>query len=127
MVTRPGEIVVAVEVHSQINRLEQQLRWAASKAQSLPSCDAWSVFAAGRASAPISALLVLRITRATRELAIHFEATLAASYPARSADAIAALRDPHAPWPGAAVIWADVTPDSASLRERPRRGVQLGR
>ena len=64
--------VIATEVHSQVRRLEQQLGWARMKAESLPSADFWRF-----ADSPtVGQLLVIRSTRATRELARRFEATL---------------------------------------------------
>ena len=124
---RPGEIVVAVEVHSEIRRLEQQLCWAAERAAALPSCEAWSMLSGGEPNVPMSRLLVLRSTHATRELARQFEATLQASYPGRTADARAAMSDPRAPWPGPAIVWADAGASGARLLDGPPRGVQLGR
>jgi transcriptional regulator with XRE-family HTH domain len=127
VLARPGETIVAVEVHSQIPRLEQQLRWSASKAQSLPSCEAWSMLTASEPAVAVSRLLVLRSTRTNREIAIQYESTLRAAYPARTADAVAALSDPGEPWPGDAVIWADVASAGTRLLSRPPRGVLLGR
>ena len=91
---QPAE-VVATEVHSQVRRLEQQLGWARMKAESLPSADFWRF-----ADSPtVGQLLVIRSTRATRELARRFEATLRAAYPAPAADALP--RWPATgPWPG---------------------------
>ena len=83
VLARPGDIVVAVEVHSEIRRLEQQLRWPAEKAAALPSCEAWSMLSGGEPNVPMSRLLVLRSTHATRELARQFEATFPASHPAQ--------------------------------------------
>ena len=124
---RPGEVVVATEIHSEVRRLEQQLRWAAQKAESLPSCDAWSMLSGGDAATPVSRLLVLRSTRANRELARQFEATLQAAFPSRAVDAVAALGDPRTPWPGAAIIWADVIGGVARILDGPPRSVRLGR
>ena len=118
---QPAE-VIATEVHSQVRRLEQQLGWARMKADSLPSADFWRF-----ADSPtVGQLLVVRSTRATRELARRFEATLRAAYPAPVADAIAALAG-TGPWPGNALLWADVTGDTARILDRPPRGVMLGR
>jgi transcriptional regulator with XRE-family HTH domain len=81
-------IVVATEVQSEIRRLEQQIRWSHEKAESLPSADFWR-FVDGEPR--IDQLLVLRSTRATRELATRFAATLAVAYPAPAIEAFRAL------------------------------------
>ena len=114
--------VIATEVHSQVRRLEQQLGWARMKADSLPSADFWRF-----ADSPtVGHLLVVRSTRATRELARRFEATLRAAYPASVADAFAALAG-RARWPGSALLWADVAGEAVRVLDRPPRGVMLGR
>ena len=126
VLARPGSPVVAVEIHSQLRRLEQQVRWAADKAEALPSAAAWTFLEADAASTSISRLLVLRSTRATRELARTFEQTLRAAYPARTSDAVRCLREPDVAWPGAAIIWADVAAGSTRILDGPPRGVSLG-
>ena len=117
-------VIVATEVQSRIDRLEQQIRWAQDKAQSLPSADLWR-FLAGTPT--ISRLLVLRSTVANRELARRFRGTLEAVYPATCADIYAALMVGHRPWPGAGILWADVHGDTVRVLDRPLRGVDLGR
>jgi hypothetical protein len=77
-------------------------------------------------TATVSRLLLLRSTAATRNVAKAYESTLTAAFPARSADAIAALRG-DAAWPGAAIIWARVVGGRAEILERPPRGIRLGR
>jgi transcriptional regulator with XRE-family HTH domain len=110
----PGERrVLAVEVESDLRRIEQQVRWAQMKAESLPSWDRWPV-----EGAEISRLLVVRRTRATRQIATEFARQLAVAYPAHPEDAIAALVG-TAPWPGAAMVWAQIEP--ARLRFLPTR------
>jgi transcriptional regulator with XRE-family HTH domain len=120
----PGAaVVVATEVHSQIRRLEQQLGWARLKAESLPSADLWARL---EREPTVGQLLVIRSTRATRELARSFESTLRAAFPARAADVFAAVaRDGE--WPGHGLLWADVTRDAVRILDRPPRGVMLGR
>ncbi len=121
-------VVVATEAQSDIRRLEQQLRWAQDKADSLPSSTVWPTLAPGDAPPPrISQLLLLRSTQATRELARTFEATLASAYPARSADVHRALTTATGPWPGAGILWVVVEGGPARLLDRPPRGVRLGR
>ena len=47
VLARPNEgTVVAVEVHSQIRRLEQLLRWSNLKRESLPTAELWPYLAA---------------------------------------------------------------------------------
>jgi transcriptional regulator with XRE-family HTH domain len=116
---------VASEIESRIDRLEQEIRWAAQKCDALPSSDVWR-FASDEPPPCVSRLLVLRVTRATRELAVAFGEVLAVAYPARAGDAYDALCG-GTPWPGAAVLWADVDAGRARLRDRPPRGVQVGR
>jgi hypothetical protein len=92
------------------------------KAESLPSADFWRF-----ADSPtVGQLLVIRSTRATRELARRFEATLRAAYSASVADTFGALAG-TGPWPGNALLWADVTGDAVRILDRPPRGVMLGR
>ncbi|HET7169071.1 MAG TPA: helix-turn-helix transcriptional regulator [Candidatus Limnocylindrales bacterium] len=116
-------LAIAAEVHSRIDRLEQQLRWAQDKAQSLPSSNVWR-FIDG--DPEISRLLVLRSTAAARDLARRFGATLTAAYPSAASDAYAALTS-DAAWPGASILWASVTGDAVRILDRPPRGVSVGR
>jgi hypothetical protein len=61
--------VITTELHSELRRLEQQIRWAQDKAVSLPSADAWTFLTQGSGNAEVSRLLVLRSTRTARDLA----------------------------------------------------------
>ena len=115
--------IVATEVQTRIDRLEQQLRWAQDKASSLPSADLWPYLDGDRA---ISRMLILRSTATNRELARRFEATLRAAYPARAEDVFASLTSGTA-WPGPGILWADVTGDVVRILDRPPRGVPVGR
>jgi transcriptional regulator with XRE-family HTH domain len=117
-------VIVATEVQSRMDRLEQQVRWAQDKAQSLPSAELWRFLPSAPA---ISRLLVLRSTTATRDLARRFRATLESAYPARAADVHRALVAGVAPWPGAGILWADVHGEVVRILDRPPRGVDLGR
>jgi transcriptional regulator with XRE-family HTH domain len=120
---RPPTLVVT-EIQSRIDRLEQQLRWFQAKTDAIRSSD----LAAGFESEPVvHRLLVLRSTVATRELANAFAATLAAAYPARASDAVAALASGDLTWPGSAIIWADLRSGVARVMSGPPRGVALGR
>jgi transcriptional regulator with XRE-family HTH domain len=111
---RSARIVLAIEVQSQLRRLEQQLRWLNEKAEALPSADFWRFVD----SPPIvNRLLVLRSTKVNRELAVRFGETLAVAYPARSAAAYAALTTPDVRWPGNALMWARVDGDMARIMD----------
>ena len=109
-------LVIACEIESELRRLEQLLRWTTEKAASLPSSDGWAY----PPDAPhvISRLLVVRATRRTREIARNLGGVLEAAFPARPADALAALRGDGA-WPGAAILWA--TPRRVAIGSPPRR------
>lgn len=117
-------VAVATEVQSRIDRLEQQIRWAQDKSQSLPSSDMWRFLEGDRTT---SQLLVLRSTAATREIARRFHATLEAAYPAKACDVFRSLTVPSTPRPGSGILWADVHGDRVRVLERPPRGVSLGR
>ena len=116
-------LMVASEVQSQINRVEQQLGWANLKVESLPSADLWRLADADQI---VSRLLVLRSTRATRELVSRFEHTFRSAYPASAASVHAAIVS-QAPWPGPGVLWADVSGDAVRILDHPPRGIRLGR
>lgn len=124
-----GEIV-ATEIQSDLRRLEQQVRWAADKAGSLPSSDVWPFisggFNPGLHSPGIQRLLVLRSTVRTRSLARRFEAVLQAAYPARTAEVVEAIVG-DTPWPGHGIAWCRVERGVATLLTGPPRGVELGR
>ena len=109
---------VAGEFHSELRRLELILRRAAEKAGALGP-----QYGDGAAT---SSLLVIRSTAANRAIARAYEATLAAAFPAKAADAVAALSG-SAPWPGASVVWMVLDSGRARLLDGPPRGVRLGR
>lgn len=119
-------LLVATEVQGQIRRLEQQVRWHREKEASLPSAALWP-FVAAAGEPRTSRLLVLRSTRATRELAGTYEVTLRAAYPAPAAAVVAALTTADAPWPGSGIAWMTVDGTTARLLDGPPRGVGLGR
>ncbi len=116
---RAGRDIVAVEVHSQLRRVEQQLRWAAQKADALAALPEHDGRQVGR-------LLMLRNTAAMREVVRVASGTLAASYPARTGDALASLCG-TATWPGNAILWATIARGTAHLLDGPPRGVPVGR
>ncbi len=96
-------LLIAVEVESDIRRIEQLVRWARMKADSLPSWEGWP-----RDSSPtVSQLLLVRRTRATRQIALEFAGQLALAYPAHPEDALRALTA-TAPWPGPALVWVQI-------------------
>jgi transcriptional regulator with XRE-family HTH domain len=111
-------IVLACECQSELRRLELSLRRLAEKETALRELTA--------SNREISSLLVLRSTRATRRLANLYQATLAAAFPARAADAVAALTG-DAPWEGPAIVWMELEAGRARLLAGPPRSVRLGR
>ncbi|MHB8958601.1 MAG: helix-turn-helix domain-containing protein [Candidatus Limnocylindrales bacterium] len=104
-------VIVASEIQSALHRLEQIIRWSAAKADALPSWDGWTQL--GDAPA-ISRLLVVRRTRATRQVAHEFERQLRIAYPAHPDDAVAALTGTAA-WPGPTLVWAVIEHGRARL------------
>ncbi len=98
-------VVVATEIESEINRLEQQVRWSNAKADALPSWTGWAELG----EPAISRMMVVRWTRTTRAVAVEFPRQLRSAFPAHPADALAALTGP-APWPGPALLWARIGP-----------------
>jgi transcriptional regulator with XRE-family HTH domain len=98
--------VVAVEIQSDLRRIEQLLRWFPEKVTSLPSWEGRAQLGETRA---VSQLLIVRSTKATRLKARDFQRQLAAAYPAHPADAISALNGAST-WPGSAMVWADIEP-----------------
>ncbi|HEU0236506.1 MAG TPA: helix-turn-helix transcriptional regulator [Candidatus Limnocylindrales bacterium] len=123
----PPSVIVASEIESEIRRLEQRLRWHAEKAAAMPSSDVWAAAVAAGGPVPaVSRLLILRSTRANRQIARDFEQTLRAAYPASASDCFRALRG-DAPWPGPSILWASTDREPTRILEHPPRGVGLGR
>lgn len=126
MLDDPDEgVTLAGEAHSELRRLEQQLRWASSKADALASGGSSELTVAVR-QRRVSRLLLLRSTRTTRDLAIAHRELVGAAYPATYRDALAALMGQQR-WPGPALIWLEVGRGSARVLDQPPRGVLLGR
>jgi transcriptional regulator with XRE-family HTH domain len=115
--------LVTVEAHSELRRVEQQVRWAFSKSESLQSATGWPFMPDGPEPS-VWSILLLRSTRATRELARAFEATLAAAYPAPPAAVRRALADPAASWPGSGIVWVGLDGIRATLLPGWPRGVR---
>lgn len=117
-------VSVSSEAHSDLQRLEQQLRWSAEKTDGLRRKLADESPDQER---EVSRLLILRSTVRTRELARQYRATFEAAYPARTADVIRALTTPDGPWPGSGIVWVHLHGRTASLLRFPPPGVELGR
>jgi transcriptional regulator with XRE-family HTH domain len=96
-----ASVFLATELQSELRRLEQVVRWSAEKAASLPSWDGWSHLGD---EPVISRILIVRRTRATREIASALEHQLRVAYPAHPAEALAALTG-TAVWPGPSLLW----------------------
>lgn len=112
--------LVAAEVHSRLDRIEQQLRWAKAKADALAvggSSELTQVLQ-GASPTSVSRLLVLRLTPSTRALASTYGEILSAAYPASHQAALASLRDAE-PWPGPAIVWMRVQSGRGLLVSRP--------
>ncbi len=105
-------LIVAGELQSELRRLEQLIRWHGEKAAALPSWDGWARL---DAAPEISRLLIVRRTRATRAVVADCAGQLRVAYPAHPDDALAALTTSTVPWPGAALVWADVSGGRARL------------
>jgi transcriptional regulator with XRE-family HTH domain len=110
------------EIQSEFRRLEELIRWLSEKADGIRDVLA----SRGRHDRAVSKLLIVRSTQATREIARRYEGTLAAAYPARTADVVDAITG-TAPWPGDGIVWMRLERGTAELLDRPPRGVALGR
>jgi transcriptional regulator with XRE-family HTH domain len=104
-------VLIASEIESTLNRVEQLVRWSTEKAEALPSWTGWSRLPE---TPDVSRLLVLRATRLTRTRAREAARQLRVAYPAHPADALAALTGTQ-PWPGPALIWAREVGDTYRL------------
>jgi transcriptional regulator with XRE-family HTH domain len=106
--------IVATEIETSPRRLEQMIRWAGAKADALPSTGQWP-FGIANVTPTVNRLLIFRETRANKDLAAEFDATLGAAYPADPWQALASLTG-EATWPGSSRLWA---------RDRRDRGIEL--
>jgi transcriptional regulator with XRE-family HTH domain len=114
--TGPG---VACEAHSELRSIDTIQRRLREKAHAFAELDI--------AGPEVSMLLLVRTTEQTRAVARIYAATLAASFPARAADAFAAITDAAGPWPGPAILWVRVESGRAEILDGPPRGVRVGR
>jgi hypothetical protein len=113
-----GEPLITMEAHSRLRRLEQQVRWAYANSEAL----------AQTRQRMVRPLLLPRNARHTRAVVAEHAATLRAAYPAHAADAYSALTAATV-WPGAAILWVDVTSarGGTRIRSSPPRGITVGR
>jgi transcriptional regulator with XRE-family HTH domain len=109
---KAAPLTVIGEAQSEFRNIEQQLRWLGEKAAAFEG--------------PRSKLLIVRSTESTREVARRYAATLAAAYPACTADVVAALTTTD-PWPGDGIVWMRLERGVAELLRHPPRGVPVGR
>lgn len=109
---------IACECHSELRRLDLVLRRLADKEEALR--------AQIDPSKAASSVLLLRSTRATREIAKAYGGTLSAAFLARTAEVLDALRGTAA-WPGRGIVWARVEGGKAEILDAPPRGVRVGR
>ncbi len=116
---RQANDVVATEVQGQLRRVEQQVRWAAQKADSLPSAPGWP-WTVGPSS--VSRLLVLRSTPETRALVRGLPDLFRAACPVAERDAWHALTGDGVRWPGNALLWAEVHGGRARILDGAPRG-----
>ena len=123
---KTGDVVVC-EAHSQLRRLEQQIRWAHDKAAALMTADPLGLAATGRSPLRVSSLLLLRSSRANRTLAREFDATFRAAYPGDTRRAVHSLSGPTEPWPGSSLVWVSVEEGVATVLMGAARGVRVGR
>ena len=108
--------IIACEAHSELRRIEQQLRWADAKASALE----------GIQGTDTSRLLLLRSTRRTRALVSEYRHVVATAYPARASDCYDSLAHGK-PWPGNGLLWCHVDGGSARVLDHPPRGIVVGR
>jgi hypothetical protein len=122
-------LLVALEVQSEIRRAEEVLRRSSGKAQGLRATPLARAHGPqpGEDQLDVSQVLVLRSTRTTRAVVGELSRTFMAAFPARTVDALAALRDVTLPWPGASVIWVHLHGRTATVMDGPPRSVTVGR
>lgn len=124
---RTAGVVIATEVHSQIRRFEQKLRWANAKADALLKGSKLPLVGPGGEAPTVSRMVLLRSTAASRELARTLAESFRAAYPGSTRDAVQSLTTADARWPGSTLIWARVDGSNAAIMSDPPRGITLGR
>jgi transcriptional regulator with XRE-family HTH domain len=125
VLSNPAAAVIAAgEAHSEIRRAERQLRWAAEKAEALPSAGGWP-WMTDRPR--VCRLLLLRSTAGTRGLVRDAPHVFAAAYPGASAAAVESLVTGGGGFPDAAIVWIDVRGSASRLLDGPPRGIAVGR
>jgi hypothetical protein len=117
---RDSNLLVAVEIQSQLPRLEAQLRWANEKAEALSNRHDLAPMGAHRPPA-ISRLLVLLSTPTMRAVASTYRHILFAAYPAPTKALLGSLLGSE-PWPGPGVVWMIVREGRAHVIERASTG-----
>ena len=118
---RDDGMEIACEAHSQLRRIEQQIRWASVKAAALAG-----TLPDGRPARGVSRLLLLRATAGNRAVVAEFSDLLSVAYPGCHREAIAALTG-STPWPGPTLVWCRVDGEATMLLDSPPRGIRLGR
>ena len=107
LVDRETTDIVAGEAHSVLHTVEQQLRWAGLKADSLPSAGGWP-WSDTLGGPRTGRLLLLRSSRAMHDLVGSLPGTFRSAYPADAREAYEALTSPAVRWPGAAILWVTI-------------------
>jgi transcriptional regulator with XRE-family HTH domain len=118
------EVILATEICSDLRGVEQLIRWAGDKADSLPSADAWQMLL-GDEPRRVDKLLVIRSPRTNREIVRAHAATFATVYPGDSGAAREALIGTGV-WPGSSILWARVEGGRAELLQRRPPGIGAG-
>ena len=124
LVDETDPTTVICESHGELRRAEEQLRWAAEKADSIASATGWPWTAE---PSRLCRLLLLRDCVALREVIGSAPALFAATYPGASRDAYNALIRGDGRLPDAAILWVDVRGEATRLLSGPPRGVTVGR
>ncbi len=119
-------VIAATEVHSELRRIEQLLRWSHEKADALPSASMWRFDGLGDAPR-IDRLLIVRATRTNRRIVAALAETLRHEFPAPCREAFLALTTEDAPWPGSSLLWASVAGGVGRIMDEPPRGLPIGR
>ena len=102
-----ARLVVATELESDLRRIEQLIRWSTEKAASIDSSSVARGWELDGVRPAVSRLLVVRWTRANRDVAEAARRLLREAYPADPRDALDAIAG-RATWPGPALLWARI-------------------